>query len=77
MARRTAAQVGIEIEKLASDRQKLWFGDRPGTPGEATRISNQLADLYEERRALVAGGDRDTIVKRARVETELERLMSS
>lgn len=75
MARRTVRDVTREIEALAKRRQELWHGDG-GNPGEADKIGQRIGDLYEEKRALQAGTDREAIVRRARVETELERLMT-
>ena len=69
-----------EIHRLATRRQDIWFGRAPGESGEVSRLTLQLADLYEERRsedARFRSGERAEIVRRARVETELERLMTS
>ncbi len=45
---------------------------------EVDRITARLADLYEQKRheAAQSFGSRSEIVRRARVESELERLMA-
>jgi hypothetical protein len=68
----------IEIEKLSARRQEIWAGAPMSTDDELHRITNRLADLYEERRIAAArlrGGDRSDITRRAKVEAEIERLM--
>ena len=68
-----------EIERLSRSRQALWFEATPGCGFEVDRLSSRLADLYEQKRHEVAqatGARRSEIVRRARVESELERLMS-
>lgn len=71
--------VSAEIERLTAERQALWCaGGDHGT--EIARISSRLADLYEQKRQQAAqaasGRKRSEIVLRARVESELERLMT-
>lgn len=76
---RHARTIAAEIEKLASRRQAIWFGDAVGAPTEVRSLTAKLADLFEERRiedARGRTGDRTEIARRARIETELERLMS-
>lgn len=67
-----------EIERLSSRRQSIWAnGD--GDPGEVDRINGRLAELYETRRherAHVTPELRAAVVRLARVESELERLMT-
>lgn len=67
-----------EIHRLSARRQEIWRG-ASDEPGEAQRIAKQLADLYEERRftqARSVGSRSNTeIVRQARVESELERLI--
>ena len=68
-----------EIERLSRSRQEIWSGLRIGEPGEIKSISDQLAKLYEERRLDAGenpGRSRTDVIRRARVESELERLMS-
>ena len=65
-----------QIEQLSVERQQLW---REGDPtGRAKEIAKRLTDLYEEKRieATRQRGVAPTaeIVKRARIEAELERL---
>jgi urease gamma subunit len=71
--------VDQRIHELSARRQEIWSGAKP-EPGEVERITKELNELYRERRAgkTVAemGASRAEIVKRARVESELERLIS-
>jgi hypothetical protein len=71
--------IDAEIHRLSARRQEIWGGS-PDTPGEAQRLAKQLADLYEERRftqarSVVGSSSNVEIVRRARVESELERLI--
>lgn len=69
-----------EIEHLSRRRQTIWFegpGDGGGG-GEVLRLTGRLADLYEQKRHEVAqmtAVKRTEVVRRARVESELERLV--
>ena len=71
--------IGEEIEELTRRRQAI-LSKGGGEPGEVERIGRLIAALYEERRAARArdssGISRDEIVRRARLEGEIERLMS-
>jgi len=66
------------IDRLSRRRQELWAsGD---AKNEVAAISRQLAEAYEDvrqQRARRHGADRAAIVKTARVESELERLISA
>lgn len=66
-----------EIERLSRRRQEIWAG-APSEPGEIKKISDLLAALYEERRTENGQPNRTRadVIRRARVESELERLMS-
>lgn len=75
----TIEQVEAEIARLVKLRQDIWGGRAEGAPGEAKRIASKLADLYDERRAMEARDrtlTRADVIRRARVESELERLMT-
>lgn len=67
-----------EIEVLSARRQKLW--SERGDPDEIERITAQLFNLHEERRILRAKADtgkgRSEIVRSAKLDAELERLMT-
>ena len=69
-----------EIERLSRRRQGLWLSVAPSDGShEVKRIASRLADLYEQKRHEAAQSTsvrRTEIVKRARVESELERMMS-
>ncbi len=71
--------VDERIHELSQRRQEIWSGATPD-PGEIERISKELQELYRDRRAgktrEEVGISRAEIVKRARVESELERLIS-
>lgn len=75
----TEAKINDEIARLNARRSAIWAGAE-NAPGEAARIGKKLADLYDERRSVRAqqtsGRRRPDIVKHARVESELERLMT-
>ena len=67
-----------QIEQLSEERQRLWH--EGGQPEAVAAITKRINDAYEARRierATARFGDATTIIKRARIETELERLMSS
>lgn len=64
-----------EIEHFSMRRQQAWAS---GNTDEVARITSRLADLYEERRRQRAQDgyrDRAEIIRRARVESELERMI--
>lgn len=66
-----------EIERLSERRQELWTTGEKSE--EVEKITSKLNELYEERRITSArerAGDRAEITRRAKVETELERLMT-
>ena len=71
--------VDESIHELSQRRQEIWSG-APAEPGEAARITAELEELYRERRAektfTAIGRSRAEIVRRSRVESELERLIS-
>lgn len=69
--------IDTEIGQLAERRQKIWQGLIPGEKGEVERISARLAELFAARRSVDAptAAERVKIVQRARVESELERLI--
>ena len=73
------SKIDDRIHAVSRKRQEIWAG-APSEPGEVERLSKELTDLYRERRAsktrAEVGVTRDEIVKRARVESELERLIS-
>lgn len=67
-----------QIAQVSARRQEIWAG-APSEPGEVTRLSKQLEDLYEARRMSLAQNptvSRADVIRRARVESELERLIS-
>jgi len=64
-----------DIQRLSAERQRLW---KEG--GDVSRVTKSLTEAYAARRTERARdqhGDPGTIIKRARIESELERLMSS
>lgn len=72
------SDVDTKIEALSAQRQLIWrigvgFEDLPA-------IAAQLADLYETKRhddaATRSGVSRADILRRARIESELERLIN-
>lgn len=71
--------VADEIEKLAERRQAIWAGAET-VEGEITRIGTRLAELHEERRIARAketsGKGRSEIVRSAKLDAEIERLMT-
>lgn len=72
--------VAEEIDRLSRRREVLWAGEVTAESSrEIDRITARLADLYEQKRmdaVQASGARRAEIVRRARVESELERLMS-
>jgi hypothetical protein len=68
-----------EIERLSRRRQEIWFGYEQAPAGEAARLGRSIAALFEEKRTEEARGQHGPadIAKRARVEAELERLMTA
>ena len=71
--------VSAEIESLSVRRQEIWCGGEGGP--EVVSITRKLAELFEQRRhqraKAATGPRRDEIVRQARVESELERLISA
>lgn len=68
-----------EIEELSARRQEIW-SQGGGEEGEIDRITARLADLHEGRRIGRAkeqsGKGRSEIVRSAKLDAELERLMT-
>jgi len=61
------------IERLSSQRREAWA---EGT-GDAERIAGEIDEAYAELRLVRArsrSGDRTVIVRRARIEREIEKL---
>jgi hypothetical protein len=72
----TSKRIADKIEKKSTQRRRALAGE--GAPGDVSRLDAELSELYEELRVARARsnyGDRDVIVKRARVDRELEKLM--
>ena len=69
--------VDTRIHEVTQKRQDAW--SHGGDPAEVSRLSQELDFLYEERRIQRASihGSRSEIVRRARIEVELERMMST
>jgi len=66
-----------EIHSVSARRQKNWRGRRdPFVTQACTERLNELWERFRVERAQHLYGDRATIAARARVERELERLMS-
>jgi hypothetical protein len=64
-----------EITALSRRRQDLW--SEGGQAIEVAKLTRRLADLYElKRQSHATTTDRAEVIKRARVESELERLIS-
>jgi len=68
-----------QINELSRKRHDIWnSGDED--PVEVERITKRLVDLFEEKRSELAKfrgqASRVDIIRRARIESELERLMS-
>lgn len=67
---------GERASRLAEQRQAARIA---GDVVQVDKLTRELNKLYDEKRRRVAQachGSNGTIVKRARIETELERLMS-
>ncbi len=67
-----------EIHSLSARRQAIWAGAE-GYQGEPDSIAKKLGQLYEtlrSERAQFTGRTRQQITRRARVESELERLLN-
>jgi hypothetical protein len=76
----TLNQIHHEIERASDRRLELWHvlseGHDPAAAAELKALERRLASLWDEQRsekARLRFGERDTIVKRARVEERLER----
>ncbi len=69
--------VDAEIQRLTARRAAIWAGAE-STVGEVERIGKKLSDLYERKRhdAVADRTARPEILRRSRVESELERLMT-
>lgn len=73
--------LAAEIDRLSRRRHELWAQGGGPDPHEVGRISARLHEAYEELRLAraaeeVGGRKRADIVRQARVESELERLMT-
>lgn len=72
--------INAKIAELSEERHRLWTQGAKDSVRIA-HLTSALADLYEQKRiALAAAGapsDPLEIVRRARIESELEKLMSS
>lgn len=69
----TEDEILEQIELKNAERRKLY-----GQPEAAAKIDGDVAKLYDELRAVRVGlsqNGRAAIVKRARIERELEKLM--
>jgi hypothetical protein len=65
------------IDQLTAERQRLW--SEGGRGEEIDIITKKLADLYDLRRRSrteLLHGNPVEIIRRARIESELERLMA-
>jgi hypothetical protein len=76
----TLTEIHDQIDLLSERRGQLWRSlaeERdPATADELKQLDEQLADLWNQHRALRAQarfGDRDRIISRARAEERLER----
>lgn len=68
--------VDEEIEFLTELRRRIWAGEAEGRPED---ITEKLAELFDQRRRARAEqlhGNPSEIIRRARIEAELERMMS-
>lgn len=69
--------IGDRATKLAEQREAA---RRIGDSLKVAQLTREMNELYAEKRRRVAtgqhGSSNEQIVKRARIETELERLMS-
>ena len=66
------------IERLVAERKEHWTSGC-SEPGAVAALTKKIDDLYEQRRierASIGAGSREAIVRRARIEVELERMMS-
>ena len=77
---RTLTEIRQEIDRLSDRRlrvmRELAQGHDAGLAAEHTRLEEQIAKLWEERRharANVRFGDRNEIIQRARQEERLSR----
>lgn len=72
--------IADQIHDLSRRRTAIWCGGVEN-PVEVDRITKQLADLYDIKRSEIAQrrgyGTRADIVRRARIESEIERLIST
>ena len=72
----STADLDRSIHDLSRKRQRLW--SEGGDPVAVRRLSDDLEALYEERRrerARMLHGERRAIMRQARLEYELEKLM--
>lgn len=74
--RSEATKIEEEIELKVEERHRAW---RSGDSARSTELEGEIHSLYGELRVARAqeqNGHRDMIVRRARIERELEKLMS-
>jgi len=67
------------IHELSKRRQQIWC-EGGMRPADVQRITAELADLFHDRRverAQEAHGSRKDIIRHARIEHELEKLMTT
>ena len=77
---RSLSDIRIDIERATERRSEVWHllseGHDSQLAGELERLNEEIAELWDEQRALRARlrfGDRDKIVARARAEERLNR----
>jgi hypothetical protein len=80
MNMRTLTEIKQDIDRLSDQRaeilHKLSEGHNPVLAAEHKQLDEQLAELWDEQRAVRATirfGDRDLIIQRARHEERLSR----
>ena len=76
----TLNEIHAEIERASVRRRELWRllseGRDPELAAEMKALDERLAELWDEHRetrARMRFGDKDEIVRRARIEERLER----
>ena len=69
-----------QINECSSQRQAIWQSGEEN-PAEVERLTKRLVDLFEEKRSDLAKfrgqTSRSDIIRRARIESEIERLIST
>lgn len=74
---RTEGKILRRVDRITQERRDLW--KEGGDPIRSAEIARELTELYAELRLVRArrrSGPPEGIVKRARVERELEKLYS-